>query len=49
MQILSGIEFSVPFFKVAAVIKNFVLKGDALTVDAHSISTSLSTPFFLRN
>ncbi|MBP7389484.1 MAG: hypothetical protein KA841_03710 [Chitinophagales bacterium] len=49
MQILSGIDFSVPFFKTASFVKNFILRGEALTVDAHAISTILSTPFFLRN
>jgi hypothetical protein len=49
MKILSKTDFSVSFFKAALAPKAFLCKGDVLTVDAHSISYNLSTPFFLRN
>ncbi|MFN8323095.1 MAG: hypothetical protein U0T74_10595 [Chitinophagales bacterium] len=49
MKILSGIEKSVPILKVNTAIKSSILRGDAITIDVHSIQFSLCTPFFLRN
>lgn len=49
MKILSKTEVSVSFFKTVHTPKVFLPKGDVLTVDTHSMSLSLSTPFFIRN
>jgi hypothetical protein len=49
MKILSTTEISVSFFKTAHTLKVSRPKGDVLIVDSHSMSFSLSTPFFIRN
>ena len=49
MKIWSKADISVSVFKTTAAPKTFVIKGDVLTVDVHSIHTILCTPFFLRN
>jgi hypothetical protein len=49
MKILSKTEISVSFLKTARTPKVFTPKGDVLSVDAHSMTFTLSTPFFIRN
>jgi len=48
MKVLSKTEISVSFLRIASVPKVFLLKGDVFAIDTHSISYSLSTPFFPR-
>jgi hypothetical protein len=49
MKILSKTEVSVSFLKTVRTPKVFTPKGDVLSVDAHSMTFTLSTPFFIRN
>ena len=45
----NGAEFTASPFKVKSTSRIFILRGDVITIDVHSIRTSLCTPFFLRN
>ncbi len=48
MKKIFAYEYSLPQGKTAAAAKLIILRGTAFVMDAHSIRTSLSTPFFPR-